>query len=171
MIPSICIQRANILCDLVHYKLTAAKIKPDHLSAQNHTERTSNREASPYRTRGKMEMKTITEEKSSPRRRFSRSGRNQKPVASSILEAISQISGGEMAAAAGEVGRMKIVVKKEDLKQVLEAIRDNGRGWGRPPALSLEQRLNLMRRRQILRAANRSRRSWKPVLQSIPEEI
>lgn len=122
-------------------------------------------------------MKTIAEEKSSPRRRFSRSGRNQKPVASSILEAISHISSGELAAAAaGEDGRMKIVVKKEDLKQVLEAIRDNGRGWGRraataaPPALSLEQRLNLMRRRQILRAANRSRCSWRPVLQSIPEE-
>lgn len=116
------------------------------------------------------------EEKSSPRRRefrLSRSGRvNQKPVACSILEAISQFGGGEMAAADG---RMKIVVKKEDLKQVLEAIRDR-RGWGRrataaPPALSLEQRLNLLRRRQILRAASRSRRSWKPVLQSIPEEI
>lgn len=118
----------------------------------------------------------MAEEKSSQRRRFSRSGRNQKPVPSSILEAISQISGGEMAAPV-EDGRMKIVVKKEDLKQVLEAIRDNRFGWGRretaaPQALSLEQRLNLMRRRQILRAAaNRSRSSWRPVLQSIPEEL
>ncbi|KAL1554467.1 hypothetical protein AAHA92_15023 [Salvia divinorum] len=114
------------------------------------------------------------EGKSSPRRRFSRSGRIQKPVASSILEAISHINGREIAA---EDGRMKIVVRKEDLKQVLEAIRENGGGWGRrtaevaAPTLSLEQRLNLMRRRQILRAASRSRRSWRPVLQSIPEEM
>lgn len=108
------------------------------------------------------------EDKSSPRRRFSRSGRIQKPVASSIMEAISHINGGEIAA---EDGRMKIVVRKEDLKQVLEAIRENGGGWGRRTAeanLSLEQRLNLMRTRQILRAG---RRSWRPVLQSIPEEI
>ncbi|KAI3446290.1 hypothetical protein Pfo_002955 [Paulownia fortunei] len=81
--------------------------------------------------------------------------------------------------AAADGGRMKILVKKEDLKQVLEAISD-GRSWGRrasasPPAVSLEQRLNLMRRRQILRAANqvkgRSRGSWRPALQSIPEEL
>ncbi|KAH6832975.1 hypothetical protein C2S53_005753 [Perilla frutescens var. hirtella] len=128
------------------------------------------------RRNGGMEIKTIAEEKSSPRRRelrLSRSGRNHKPIASSILEAISQFGAGEVAAAAD--GRMKIVVKKEDVKQVLEAIRV-GRGWGRrhtaaPTALSLEQRLNLMRRRQIFRAANRSRRSWRPVLQSIPEEM
>ncbi|EYU37982.1 hypothetical protein ABFS82_02G005400 [Erythranthe guttata] len=124
-----------------------------------------------------MESKIAEEKSSSQRRefRFSRSGRNQKASASNILEAIAEISGGEMAAA--EDGRMKIMVKKEDLKQVLEAIRD-GRGLGRrnsasPPPVSLEQRLNLMRRRQILRAANqvkgRSRGSWMPALQSIPE--
>ncbi|KAL7156378.1 hypothetical protein ABFS83_02G005400 [Erythranthe nasuta] len=124
-----------------------------------------------------MESKIAEEKSSSQRRefRFSRSGRNQKAAASNILEAIAEISGGEMAAA--EDGRMKIMVKKEDLKQVLEAIRD-GRGLGRrtsasPPPVSLEQRLNLMRRRQILRAANqvkgRSRGSWMPALQSIPE--
>ncbi|KAL7118494.1 hypothetical protein ACP275_02G005300 [Erythranthe tilingii] len=124
-----------------------------------------------------MESKIAEEKSSSQRRefRFSRSGRNQKSAASNILEAIAEFSGGEMAAA--EDGRMKIMVKKEDLKQVLEAIRD-GRGLGRrnsasPPPVSLEQRLNLMRRRQILRAANqvkgRSRGSWMPALQSIPE--
>ncbi|GFP89074.1 hypothetical protein PHJA_001051100 [Phtheirospermum japonicum] len=74
---------------------------------------------------------------------------------------------------------MKIVVKKEDLKQVLEAIRD-GRSLGRresaaPAAVVLEQRLNLLRRRQILRAASqvkgRNRGNWRPALQSIPEEL
>ncbi|GFP94114.1 hypothetical protein PHJA_001555800 [Phtheirospermum japonicum] len=78
-----------------------------------------------------MESKNAEDQKSSPRRdlRFSRSGRNQKAMAQNILEAIAQFSGGEIAAAA-EDGRMKIVVKKEDLKQVLEAIRD-GRSLGR----------------------------------------
>lgn len=167
---------------LLFYKLPAQKIKSEHRTAKNRTEEPSNRDSRSVTVctsrsqKGEMEMKTIAEEKSSPRRRelrLLRSGRNQKHVTSSILEAISHFGGGEVAAAAD--GRMKIVVRKEDVKQVLEAIRD-GRGWGRrdaaaPPALSLEQRLNFMRRRQILRAANRSRRSWRPVLQSIPEEI
>ncbi|KAG6391015.1 hypothetical protein SASPL_136092 [Salvia splendens] len=84
------------------------------------------------------------EDKSSSRRRFSRSGRIQKPVASSsTMEAISHINGGEIAAAVAEDGRVKIVVRKEDLKQVLEAIRENGGGWVPVTNLSLEQRLNL----------------------------
>ncbi|CAA0837338.1 Unknown protein [Striga hermonthica] len=55
---------------------------------------------------------------------FSRStGRVQKPAASnSILEAIGRLTGGEMKAVEG--GRVKIVVQREDLKQVLEAIKD-----------------------------------------------
>ncbi|KAG8368054.1 hypothetical protein BUALT_Bualt15G0005500 [Buddleja alternifolia] len=125
-----------------------------------------------------MELK-IAEERSSPRRefRFSRAGRNQKAVSSNILEAIAQFSGGE--AVPTEGGRMKIVVKKEDLKHVLEAI-GGSRSAGRrvsasPPGVSLEQRLNFMRRRHILRAASqvkgRSHGPWRPVLQSIPEEL
>ncbi|KAL0334549.1 UNVERIFIED_CONTAM: hypothetical protein Sradi_4666800 [Sesamum radiatum] len=125
-----------------------------------------------------MELK-IAEEKSQKRRefRFWRGGRNHKAAASNILEAIAEFSGGGTTAT--EDGRMKIVVKKEDLKQVLEAIRD-GRSWGRrasasPAAVSLEQRLNVMRRRQILRATSqgkgRGRGCWRPALQSIPEEL
>ncbi|KAH6813271.1 hypothetical protein C2S51_022289 [Perilla frutescens var. frutescens] len=95
--------------------------------------------------------------------------KNQKVVASNILEAIAQLSNGDAAAT-----RMKIVVKKEDLKQVLEAIRDGRRG---PPSTAalLEQRLNLLRPRQNMRAAGRSMKgrtrfgSWRPVLQTIPE--
>ncbi|KAI3447916.1 hypothetical protein Pfo_004581 [Paulownia fortunei] len=113
--------------------------------------------------------------------RHLRAGRNQKAVASNILEAIAQLSGGHAAEDGLPPTRMKIVVKKEDLKQVLEAIRDGRSAVRRasastPAATSLEQRLNLMRRRQILRAANQVKGrnrlgSWRPVLQSIPEEL
>ncbi|KAL6525957.1 hypothetical protein OROHE_015481 [Orobanche hederae] len=128
-----------------------------------------------------MDSRIVEDQKSSPRRefKFSRSGRNPKAISNNVLEAIVQFSSREMAAAEG--GRMKIVVRKEDLKQVLEAIRD-GRGLGRRATatttavpLELEQRLNLLRRRQIIRAASqvkcRSRGSWRPALQSIPEEL
>ncbi|KAL0383904.1 UNVERIFIED_CONTAM: hypothetical protein Sradi_2784700 [Sesamum radiatum] len=75
-----------------------------------------------------MELK-IAEEKCPKRRelRFWRAGRNHKAAAGNILEAIAEFSGGETTAR--EDGRMKIVVKKEDLKYVLGAIRD-GRSWG-----------------------------------------
>ncbi|GER34474.1 ubiquitin-conjugating enzyme 22 [Striga asiatica] len=110
--------------------------------------------------------------------RFWRSAKNQKAGPAGVLEAIAQFR------VAGEDGRpparVKIVMRKEDLKQVLEAIR-NGRSavkGGPPPAPAFEERLiNLMRRRQqILRTAGQAKGrgrlgAWKPVLHSIPEEI
>ncbi|KAL1541184.1 hypothetical protein AAHA92_25438 [Salvia divinorum] len=88
-------------------------------------------------------------------------------AATNILEAIAQLSSSE---AEDGPKKMKIVVKKEELKQVLEAIRQRRSTLVRP--MSLDQRLNFMRRRQILRAAARTRSaSWRPVLQSIPEEL
>ncbi|CAA0807702.1 Unknown protein [Striga hermonthica] len=123
-----------------------------------------------------MESKLAEDQRLLPRRGFgfSRStGRGQKPGASnSILEVIGRLTGGEMPAVEG--GRVKIVVRREDLKQVLEAIKD-----GRELAVqaALEQRMNLLRRRQAARAAAAGqvrggigRVSWKPDLQSIPEE-
>ncbi|KAG6403651.1 hypothetical protein SASPL_135879 [Salvia splendens] len=94
-------------------------------------------------------------------------------AATNILEAIAQLSSRE---AAEGPKKMKIVVKKEELKQVLEAISRQRRSTsvrrGPAPPMSLEQRLNFMRRRQILRAAARTRSgSWRPALQSIPEEF
>ena len=92
----------------------------------------------------------------------------KKAAATNILEAIAQLSSRE---AAEGPKKMKIVVKKEELKQVLEAISRQRRRGPAPP-MSLEQRLNFMRRRQILRAAARTRSgSWRPALQSIPEEL
>ncbi|KAL7082889.1 hypothetical protein ACP275_14G129000 [Erythranthe tilingii] len=114
----------------------------------------------------------MAEEKLSRIREYSRhlkgGGRNQNAATANILEAIAQLSGGGQQPRT----RMKILVKKEDLKQVMDAIRDGCGAVRRPPpsgAGSLEQRLNWMRRRQILRQM-KAGGSWRPVLQSIPEE-
>ncbi|GER50222.1 hypothetical protein STAS_27515 [Striga asiatica] len=122
-----------------------------------------------------MESKLAEYQRSSPRRGFgfSRSGRGQKPAASNnILEAIGRLTGGEMTAA--EDGRVKLVVRREDLKQVLKAIKD---GCGLAGPAALEQQLNMLWRRQVAKAAAAGqvrggigRGSWKPELQSIPEE-
>uniref|UniRef100_M1BLP9 Uncharacterized protein n=1 Tax=Solanum tuberosum TaxID=4113 RepID=M1BLP9_SOLTU len=74
---------------------------------------------------------------------------------------------------------MKIVVKKEDLKQIVEALGNgnNTMNENRSSQISssLEQRLNFMRKRQLIRKANqiklRNNSSWIPMLQSIPEEF
>ncbi|KAM7479476.1 hypothetical protein LguiA_027689 [Lonicera macranthoides] len=103
--------------------------------------------------------------------------RNQKNSAkgNNIIEAIAQVNGGGVISQSVEEGgvtRMKILVRKQDLKQALEVMR-GAKNIGRQsatPCLSLEQRLNLMRRRQMLRAKASQTRSWRPVLQSIPEE-
>ncbi|KAL7125518.1 hypothetical protein ABFS83_14G122400 [Erythranthe nasuta] len=116
----------------------------------------------------------MAEEKLNRRREYSRhsrgGGRNQNAATANILEAIAQLSGGGQQPPT----RMKILVKKEDLKLVMDAIRDGCGVVRRPPPSGAEQRLNWMRRRQILRemkTAGKSRLgSWRPVLQSIPEE-
>lgn len=124
-----------------------------------------------------MELK-VAEEKSWQGGEFRVSrGRNQKAVVSNILNAIAQVNGGDAVCQASENGsmKMKIRVKKEDLKHVVEVIKDN-REIPRQstPSMSLEKRLSFMRRRNVLRATQakvRSRGSWMPVLYSIPEEV
>ncbi|CAN0845758.1 hypothetical protein LINGRAHAP2_LOCUS4194 [Linum grandiflorum] len=73
---------------------------------------------------------------------------------------------------------MKVLVKKQDLKQMLELLGD-----GKPTAAetqvpnssslsNVEQRLNLLRRKHVSRGKgcrDSSPRSWIPALQSIPE--
>ncbi|GAA0187527.1 hypothetical protein LIER_34815 [Lithospermum erythrorhizon] len=135
-----------------------------------------------------MESSRYVEDKSpsSPRsEQFKRSkSRNQKSMMNNILEAISQVnSNGVVYHTDAQDGtrRMKIVMKKEDLKQVLELVKDGGNvnnnncsvSGQSHPSVSLEQRLNVMRKRQTLRASCqpklRNGGSWNPVLQSIPE--
>ncbi|CAN4107323.1 unnamed protein product [Withania somnifera] len=108
--------------------------------------------------------------------------RSQKAntMMSNILDAIAQVNGNRGISNqenAKEVVRMKIVVKKEDLKQVLEALGNgNNRNENRSQiSSSLEQRLNFMRKRQLIRKANQIKlrnnsSNWMSVLQSIPEE-
>lgn len=102
--------------------------------------------------------------------------RNQKKNSNIIEAAFAQVNnngGGSVISQSveegGTVTRMKILVRKQDLKQALEVMRGakNITKQSAMPGMSLEQRLNLMRKRQMLRA---SRRNWRPVLQSIPEE-
>lgn len=142
---------------------------------------------------GKMEGKVAYQEKNSwPRRegylRTSRGGTNQKAIVANIVEAIARVNNGhgEIVCESYENGvtRMKILVKKEHLKQVMiEAMRSNGESLctARPSSCTstLEQRLNAMRKRHLSRASQiakrvgrqQTRSSWKPALHSIPEEL
>ena len=132
-----------------------------------------------------MELK-VADDKAWPRRefRFARA-RNPKAAKTKVLDAIAQVNGGAgcVVSHTDEDGvvRMKVKVRKQDLKQLLEAMKGAkntalARQLSTPPpmpSLSLEQRLNLMRIRHLARSsqAKVSRHcSWRPALQSIPEE-
>lgn len=130
-----------------------------------------------------MEVKFAEDRCAWPKRssesKISRTRSQKANVMSNILDAIAKDFSSQEK---GEVVRMKIVVKKEDLKQVLEALRDGNINENRSQispsqvaVLSLEQRLNFMRKRQQIRKANqiklRNNSSWMPVLQSIPEDF
>ncbi|KAG4160290.1 hypothetical protein ERO13_D02G227500v2 [Gossypium hirsutum] len=130
------------------------------------------------------------EGKASPKREFKQSkSRNQKSLTRSsnnsyLLEAIANASnnrGGGVVSHIHENGalRVKIVVKKQDLRQMLGII-NGGTGnnnnyyyQSSPPSISVEERLNLLRKKQLLRSnaiKKKSRHCWSPELQSIPEE-
>ncbi|GMH02937.1 hypothetical protein Nepgr_004776 [Nepenthes gracilis] len=119
----------------------------------------------------------VEESKASQMREFRLSrGRDLKPGRSNLSESIALVNGGGgvVAHSTGDDGnvRLKIVVRKQDLKQILEAMKNS---VSSPmPSLSLEQRLFLMRRRLSAGKFNHGkvnrRISWRPALQSIPEE-
>ncbi|TMX00810.1 hypothetical protein EJD97_000120 [Solanum chilense] len=109
--------------------------------------------------------------------------RSQKAnnMMSNILDAIAKVNKSRDFSSQvneGEVVRMKIVVKKEDLKQIVEALGNGNtmnENISNQISSSLEQRMNFMRKRQLIRKANqikmRNNSSWMPMLQSIPEEF
>lgn len=135
----------------------------------------------------------VSGSKASPKRevRASKNRQQQKTVTSNVMEAIAQVSnggGGVHVSEANDNGvvRMKIMVRKQDLKQILQVMNMNGANnshRGRSQAAnaplsapSTEQWLNLLRRKHnIVKAVNsgkeNQRRSWRPELQSIPEEL
>ncbi|XWS67701.1 hypothetical protein CRYUN_Cryun04dG0028500 [Craigia yunnanensis] len=120
------------------------------------------------------------EGKASPKREFKQlRSRNQKTLRSNLLEAIAQNNSGGVVSHINEDGvvRMKIVVRKQDLKQMLGIINGGGRNISAnqqslPSPISVEERLNLLRRKHLMRsnAIKKSHHSWSPELQSIPEE-
>ncbi|CAO2048048.1 unnamed protein product [Urochloa humidicola] len=102
-------------------------------------------------------------------------------------EALEQLHHGGRLLSREDVGgavRVKIVVSKRELKQMVAALGDGAsavtaaeryrqRAAGGPSA---EQRLQSLRRRSMRRAAEAARRmqangEWEPGLQSIPEEV
>ncbi|XVF45584.1 hypothetical protein PTKIN_Ptkin02bG0217800 [Pterospermum kingtungense] len=123
------------------------------------------------------------EGKSSPKREFKQfRTRNQKTLRSNLLEAIAQANRESVVSHIDEDGvlRMKIVVRKQDLKQMLGIINGAGRvsssanyQYSSPSPISVEERLNLLRRKHLMRSnaiKKMSSHSWSPELQSIPEE-
>ncbi|KAL9417510.1 hypothetical protein AB3S75_040483 [Citrus x aurantiifolia] len=142
-----------------------------------------------------MDYLKVSGGKASPKRelRPSKNRQQQRTMMSSVMEAIAQVNGGgggnnnivsETSNEDNGVVRMKIRVTKQDLKQMLQVMNTNTNGAhysqipaGNSPltASSVEQRLNRLRRKHILRAVNPGKenrlRSWRPVLQSIPKEL
>ncbi|PON45048.1 hypothetical protein PanWU01x14_261910 [Parasponia andersonii] len=137
-----------------------------------------------------MELKYISggNNKASPRRSDLQSrlhrARNQQKIntrSNLLLDVIAKSNGVVSQAEEDGVVRMKIVVRKQDLKQMLEVMGGNKQGSSSnnpssfSPSFSAEQRLSLLRKKHVLMRANlakQSRRSsWSPVLQSIPEEL
>lgn len=85
------------------------------------------------------------------------------------LKSVAKANGGGVVACSEEVDgvvRMKIVVKKSDLKDLIQAL-----DGGHPSPVTAEQRLKaLMRRKHNAMKANNIHHScWTPALQSIPE--
>ncbi|KAJ0076964.1 hypothetical protein Patl1_35824 [Pistacia atlantica] len=98
---------------------------------------------------------------------------------SNVMEAISQVNGYggvNVVSQANKDGvvRMKIVVKKEELKQMIDIMRGSENNAHSPSPV--ERRLHLLKRRHLLRVNNSSKENrrghvWHLVLQSIPEEL
>ncbi|BFG42369.1 hypothetical protein CerSpe_286430 [Prunus speciosa] len=121
--------------------------------------------------------------------RHGRARMNQKSnliTSNALMEAIAKVNGDHQEGTnvlshqtqEDGVVRMKILVRRKDLKQVLELMNGGINSQAsvvRPSSLCVEQRLSLLRKKHLLRAslaAKHSRQSsWRPALQSIPEEI
>ncbi|KAK9129366.1 hypothetical protein Sjap_009853 [Stephania japonica] len=96
-----------------------------------------------------------------------------------VLESIAKVQGG----AAFDNGKvkMRIVIRKDELQHMLVGRKDGSYASPRELVLTapssfpltLEQRLQFMRRRHFRRADSMKEGCcpWKPVLQSIPEEL
>lgn len=119
----------------------------------------------------------VDEFKSSPKRDI-RNPKGKKFSRTSLLEVLAQ--GGSIASYTTEDGtvRMKILVKKQDLKKIMSNAgtnRDrpnNASSVSSSPSFSIERRLYDLMKRKKANAQPKGNKtcSWSPVLQSIPEE-
>ncbi|KAJ4715937.1 VWFA domain-containing protein [Melia azedarach] len=118
--------------------------------------------------------------RASPKRELrnnSKSRQQQKSMMSNLMEAITQANGGGSVNVSevneNGVVRMKIMVRKQDFRQILEAMNNSNISQAPSSSSSAEQRRNHLLRAVHVNAGkeSRRRRSWRPVLQSIPEEL
>ncbi|KAE8724721.1 Mechanosensitive ion channel domain-containing protein isoform 1 [Hibiscus syriacus] len=120
------------------------------------------------------------EAKASPKREFRQlRTRNQKALRSSLSEVIAKANNGGSAVVShvddgfeGE-DRCEEARFEADAGKINAGCRGNKVSVNYPPSPSVEERLNLLRRKHLMKAANaamKSRRCWRPELQSIPEE-
>ncbi|EEF41104.1 conserved hypothetical protein [Ricinus communis] len=128
-----------------------------------------------------MELRVAEGNKASSKREIrSLRGKNHRSLRNNLLESIAQVNGGSVVSHRNEDGvvRMKLLVRKQDLRQMLELIK-SGKNNSHQASFSLsssscvEQRLNLLWRKHLSRAnaVKESRHGcWVPALQSIPEE-
>ncbi|KAE8008819.1 hypothetical protein FH972_005292 [Carpinus fangiana] len=135
-----------------------------------------------------MELKVGAASMVLPKRAFRPcKSRNQANIVrrSTLMETLVNANDGGIVSCVEEDGvvRMKIVVKKQDVKQMLQAMSGSDDhqhhhkiNAHRSSISSAEQRLNLLRKRHLLRVdvakkTRSSSSSWSPALQSIPEEV
>uniref|UniRef100_A0A7N0U605 Uncharacterized protein n=1 Tax=Kalanchoe fedtschenkoi TaxID=63787 RepID=A0A7N0U605_KALFE len=116
---------------------------------------------------------------------MTRSQKSPTKSQNSMLEAIAKLEGEKTVSEIDKEGavRMKLVVRKQDLRKVLEEISgeqsdDKKRSslhfsnYSDDASFTLEQRLIIMRKRRNRRVyQEKGQGSWRPMLHSIPEEF
>ena len=148
-----------------------------------------------FQTLSRMELKAVLVRNASLRRGFIRFfaclSYQKKSATSHVLEAMVSKANGSGGVGVvscekedGGVVRMKILVKKSDLKLLVEAMSGDVNGVAHRPTMmssvnvpssTAEQRLNhLLLKKHLSRAKplkDNSHQCWSPALQSIPEEF
>ncbi|KAK9164599.1 hypothetical protein Syun_005501 [Stephania yunnanensis] len=128
-----------------------------------------------------MEYKKLIDDKGSSKRdhRSPRARTNQRLLMRyNLIESTGQAHNvGGMASCVNENGRlqMRVILRSHELKHLMDVMKNVHKAESTPnnSPSTLEQRLQFMRRRHLRRADSMKERCcpWKPVLQSIPEEL
>ncbi|KAK4258463.1 hypothetical protein QN277_004910 [Acacia crassicarpa] len=105
---------------------------------------------------------------------FLRGGGNQRNRRNRALEGVAKANGGVVTCSEENgVVMMKIVVRKSDLKNFIQAMGGDAASYpSSVPSLTAEQRLNALRRKHISKTnamKAKHHKCWTPALQSIPE--